>query len=498
MNALKIAFVSAEVAPFAKTGGLADVVAALGRALHRKGHDVRIFLPLYGTLRGEDHAFTPAAERRDLRIEYPSRTVTCRVFTATMPNSERDDGTSLEVEFLDCPELYHRGSYYTSDSDESLRWATLCRGVLDTLSHDDWSPDVVHCNDWHTGLIPLYLRTRYEGLEAFESTRTLLSIHNLAYQGIFGSDVISQLGLSDLAGLLHQERLGNGQVSYLETGILYADWLSTVSETYAREIQRAEHGVGLDELLRARADHLVGIVNGVDTNEWNPDTDTLIPHRYSAADLTGKALCKKELLGRFGLAQDSYSTKHKEPIVFGIVSRLTSQKGFELLPSILPSHLEKDNIRLVVLGSGEGRYERYFQELRDSFPNRVGVYFGYSNELAHWIEAGADVFLMPSRFEPCGLNQMFSLRYGTVPLVRHTGGLADTVQAWDATTGTGTGFVFHDFTPHALSRTIDHALEVWEDRPSWETLMQNAMAKDFSWERQSTHYVDLYRRMLAA
>ena len=388
---------------------------------------MRIFLPLYGSVGRGNHKLTSVEELQAMEIEYPARAYPCGVSTATLPNSEREDGTPLHVEFLDCPELYHRDEYYTSDPDEALRWATLCRGALEALTRTGWQADVVHCNDWHTGLLPLYLRTEYASLGA---ARTLLSIHNLAFQGTFDAEIVSQLGLSDQEHLFDQKRLAAGQVSYLETGILYASWLSTVSETYAREIQGPELGMGLEDLLGARADHLVGIVNGVDVEEWSPDRDPLIPHRYSADDLAGKALSRKALMERFGLADDG------APVI-GIVSRLTSQKGFDLLRDILGTYLRQSRIRLVVLGSGETRYEQFFQLLGDEFPERVGVYFGYHDELAHWIEAGADLFLMPSRFEPCGLNQMFSLRYGTVPLVRHTGGLADTVQPWDGTTGTG-------------------------------------------------------------
>ena len=498
MDPLKIVLVSAEVAPFAKTGGLADVVASLARALHRRGHEVRLFMPLYGSLWDGGHEFTAVEDVQDIHLEYPGATVRCRVFTSPLPNSHRDDGRSLEVEFLDCPALFHRDGFYTSDPDEPLRWATLCRGMLEVLIGEGFSPDVVHCNDWHTGLLPLYLGTVYGQVETFADTRTLLSIHNLGYQGNFDAGVVDQLGLSDAKGLFHQEHLGEGWVSFLETGILYASWLSTVSETYAREIQYPEYGVGLDRLLVARAYRLVGIVNGVDVDEWSPDRDSLIPDRYSAKDLSGKARCTEALLDQFGLVIDSDLASQERPMVVGIVSRLTAQKGFELLPDVLPAYIEQDRIRVVALGSGEAHYEQYFQWLRDAYPDRVGVYLGYNERLAHGIEAGADMFLMPSLFEPCGLNQMYSLRYGTVPLVRHTGGLADTVEPWDATKRTGTGFVFYDFTPEGLAGTIDQALEVWEDRQSWTTLIHNGMAKDFSWEKQSALYIDLYRSMMAA
>jgi starch synthase len=492
MRALKIALVASEAAPFAKTGGLADVVTALARALHRAGHDVRVVLPCYGKLREANVELAPV-EGLALQLEFPGRSLTAGVRSAVLPGSERADGTPLAVEFIDCPALYHRADYYTSDPDEPLRWAAFCRATLMLFQSTGWAPDVVHCNDWHTGLIPLYLRTWFAWDALFAGTRTLLSIHNIGYQGAFPAEVVGELGLTDQRGMFHQEHLAQGRVSFLETGILFASWLSTVSETYAREIRAAEYGMGLEGLLQARADHLVGIVNGVDVREWDPATDPLIPHSFSAEDPSGKALCKAALLARMHLAPTAAGGGAP---VFGIVSRMTAQKGFELLTDILPVLLQREDMRVVVLGSGEERHERYFQWLRDTFPTKVGVHLGYDNELAHCIEAGADVFVMPSRYEPCGLNQMYSLRYGTVPLVRSTGGLADTVQRWDPETRTGTGFVFYEFTPDAFFRTLEHALETWRDRAAWTLLMQNGMAQDFSWERQSLHYVDLYRRIL--
>lgn len=505
---MKIALVAAEISPLAKTGGLADVVASLGRALHRQGHEVRLFLPLYKSIRTSGVDLKPVSGLQGIQLDYPVGEVTLGVSTALLPNSERADGKTLNVELIDCPELYHRDGYYTDEADEPLRWATLCRGVLEVLARSAWGPDVIHCNDWHTGLLPLYLHS-YRGVPSLADTATLLSIHNLSFSGAFDAAVVDQLGLAAQRGLFHQERLSAGQVSFLETGILYASWLSTVSETYAREIQTPEHGMGLEHLLQARADHLVGIVNGIDYDEWSPERDPLIPHRFSADDLSGKDRCREALLDRFNIAavEEPGSRERREPVV-AIVSRLTAQKGFELLSDrgdlgrglsandLLPAQLRERRIRLVVLGSGEGRYERYFQELRDAFPNRVGVFFGFDEELAHWIEAGADLFLMPSRYEPCGLNQLFSMSYGTVPLVRRTGGLADSVQTWDSATRSGTGFVFDQFRPEALARSLDEALELWADPESWGILMRNGMAQDFSWERQSSHYVDLYHRIL--
>ncbi|MFT7680216.1 MAG: starch synthase [Planctomycetota bacterium] len=493
MTPLKIALVASEATPFAKTGGLADVVSALARALHRQGHDVRVFLPLYGRMSGTGFSFTPVEGLQDLELEFPGGKVRYSVRTAPLPNSAREDGEgALQVEFIDCPELYHRDSFYTDEADEPVRWATLSRAVIEVCQHTAWAPDIVHCNDWHTGLIPLYLKKWYGWDKLFAGTRSLLSIHNIGYQGTFPASVIEQLGLEEARELFHQEHLEEGYVSFLEMGLLHASWLSTVSRTYAREIQGKEYGMGLQDLLQARDDHLEGIVNGIDVDEWSPSKNPLLPHPYSAQDLSGKARMKASLLERMGLPVP----EGRGPMVAGIVSRMTGQKGFELLPDLLPVLLRQDDFRLVVLGSGEQNHEDYFNWLQETYPDKVAVKIGYDAELSHWIEAGSDLFLMPSRYEPCGLNQMYSLRYGCVPLVRKTGGLADTVEAWNGAAGTGTGFVFEEFTSEALFQALTQALQTWQDPEAWGKLVQNGMAQDFSWEQQSAHYVTLYRRIL--
>ena len=494
MPALKIALVAAEVAPLAKTGGLADVTAALARALHLRGHDVRVFLPLYGQLSSNGQQFTPVADLDALTLDYPGGSVKYRVQTTPLPNSKAKGGRELLLECIDAPELYHRNSFYTSEPDEPVRWASLCRASLEICQRTGWAPDIVHANDWHTGLLPLLLKTWYGWDELFHNTRSLLSIHNIGYQGVFPAKVIEQLGLQDAADQFHQEHLEQGQVGFLETGLLHASWLSTVSSTYAREIQTAEYGMGLEGLLKQRHDHLTGIVNGIDADEWNPASDPLIPHHFEATAMGGKAKMKAALLERMGLPKPA---KGRGPLLAGIVSRMTGQKGFELLPDILPVLLRGDDIQLVVLGSGEERYESYFQWLQQTYPDKVALHLGYDNELSHWIEAGSDLFLMPSRYEPCGLNQMYSLRYGTVPLVRHTGGLADTVVRWDPKSGAGTGFVFGEFQSEALHNTLRHALEVWKEPARWDQLVQNGMAMDFSWKQQAQQYVNLYKQVLA-
>ena len=480
---LKICFITSEAVPYAKTGGLADVASALTSYLGRAGQDVRLFMPRYLQLKTDGARLVPVDFLQRIPLRLGSRSFTFTAYT----EAASEDG--VQRYFIHCPALYGRPSLYTDDGDEHLRFALLSRAALECCQRMGWGPDVVHCNDWHTGLVPLYLRQRYSWDRLFAGTKTLLTIHNIGYQGLFSSETLDDLDLAGSAELLYQEDLHGGRLSFLKTGILYADLLSTVSRTYAREIQTAEYGMGLEGLLRARHDSLVGIVNGVDYDEWNPRSDPLIPHPFSADDLSGKLKNKEHLLRSLDLPFDEQAP------VIGLVSRLTAQKGLDLCFETLPELLAWRNVRLTVLGSGEAKYESFFQQLQQRFPQKVCFYRGFSNELAHLVEAGADLFLMPSRYEPCGLNQMYSLRYGTVPVVRKTGGLADTVQLFDPAKGEGTGFVFEHFTSAGLRWALNLALDVWRDKEAWRRLMLNGMAQDFSWEVQGARYLELYRRL---
>ncbi len=484
MRPLQILILAAEVAPFAKTGGLADVAAALTRYLAAQGHDVKLLMPFYGSVQRGRWSFRPHEKLQGMRLAFGSRDLSFSVVTTKLPKSTAD------VLFLHCPELYAREGIYTWDRDEHVRFGLLSRAAMDICQWLRWSPDVLHCNDWHTGLAPLYLKAAYAWDKLFERTRTVLTIHNIGYQGVFPADTLDELGFGAHEHLLHQGDLAAGKINYLKTGVIYADALTTVSETYAREIQTQDFGMGLADLLRARADAVAGIVNGVDYGEWDPSRDGQIPQRYSAKDLGGKRACREQLLARMKLTPSSTAP------VFGIVSRLTAQKGFELLPEVLPALLKGD-VRLCVLGSGEERYEQYFHWLHGANPGKISFWAGYDDELSHWIEAGADFFLMPSLYEPCGLNQMYSLRYGTVPIVRKTGGLADTVEPFDRTTKRGTGFLFEEFSAVALDDAIRRGLECYREPESWKALQQNGMAMDFSWERQGKNYVELYGRLSA-
>jgi starch synthase len=483
---LKICLVSSELTPLAKTGGLADVTAALAAYLHRAGHDVRVLIPEYSRIARLNLSIEPIRNLADFDIQLGGHSIPCGIDKTIVPR------TSLPVYLLRCPALFDRAGIYTEDADESLRFLALTHGAFAMCQRMEFAPDIFHFHDWHTGLGPLYLKTLYSPDRLFERTRSVLTIHNIGYQGIFPDSIMGQLNLAGLEHRLHQDDLRDGRINFLKTGVLYADLVTTVSPGYAREIQSERYGMGLENLLRQRADSVVGILNGVDYDEWNPAADQLIPSRFSAADLHGKAACKAQLMEAMEIEADSTS-----PLI-GIVSRLVSQKGVDLMMQVLPQLLPERDFSLVVLGSGEPRYEAFFDWLANQFEGRVGFFRGYNEKLAHWIEAGSDMFLMPSAYEPCGLNQMYSLKYGTVPIVRATGGLADSVEQIDPDRATGTGIVFEHYDDTGLLWAIRTALDFYADPPLWRTIMLNGMARDFSWERQGGRYVELFRQLAHA
>ncbi len=484
MSPQSICFAASEMTPFAKTGGLADVAGALPLHLEAQGHDVRVFMPLYAQVDTSKHYFVRVDYLCEVPVHLGPHTFSFSASVAQAPGSE------VDVYFIDCPELFHRSELYTGERDDHLRFALFCRAVIECCQRMGWSPDVFHLNDWHTALVPLFLKTLYSWDRLFGRSKTVLTIHNIAFQGIFPADTIVNLGLADHRHLFHQEDLAAGTVNLLRTGLLYADAITTVSPTYAREIRTAAFGEGLDPLLRQRSGAVTGIVNGIDDSLWSPESDPYIPRRYGIDDVAeGKAKNREHLLDAVGLSHGEGSP------ALGIVSRLTAQKGFDLVFEPLTQALGHLDLRLVVLGTGKSEVEERFARLQQSFPQKVCYYRGYSEELAHLIEAACDIFLMPSRFEPCGLNQMYSLKYGTVPIVRQTGGLADTVELWDPESGTGTGFVFDHFDVPGFAWALDTALATFEDRTAWERLRRNGMEKDYSWEHQGAEYEKLYRAL---
>ena len=481
---LAICLLASEVEPLSKTGGLADVSGALTRYLYGAGHDVRLFTPCYASIERAAYAAQPVAALQQVPLAVGPNNYRFSVLRAQLPGG-------APAYLIDCPALYARTALYTSDPDEHLRFLAFTRAALTACQRLGWAPQVLHCNDWHTAFAPLLLRTVWEDEPLFASTRTLLTIHNIGYQGIFPAARIADLGLPGRRSLLHQPDLAAGRINALRHGILYADSITTVSPTHAREICSDEYGMGLQDSLRERGRAVTGILNGVDYEEWDPRHDRYLPAHYDSERLAVKGELKRQFAQRHTLA-----AAPKVPLA-GLVSRLAVQKGIELLFEALPKTLSARPLSFVALGNGEPQYEEFFTALARRFPGRVVFHCGYDEELAHWIEAASDVFLMPSRYEPCGLNQMYSLRYGTVPVVRRTGGLADSVQHYDTRTGTGTGVVFNDFNTQALQWALNTALDLYARPRHWARVVRNGMQQDFSWERQGGEYVALYRRLIA-
>jgi starch synthase len=395
------------------------------------------------------------------------------------------------VYFVHCPALYARGRLYTRDADEHRRFLALQFAALMLCARLGFAPDVVHGHDWQAALLPMILKSLAATDRHLAGARSLLTIHNMMYQGGFPASVGPDTNLASVAHLFHQDLLRAGRINFLLQGVLFADGVSTVSPTYAQEIQTEAHGGGLDGLLRARSSTVVGILNGVDYDEWSPEVDRHLPYRYSASDLAGKEANKEHLLTSLGLPYVP-----GVPLL-GVVSRLVAQKGLDLVGAVLPEVLRRGQAQLVVLGSGEPALEAMFAGMQRAFPRQVCFYNGFQNQLAHQIEAGADMFLMPSRYEPCGLNQLYSLRYGTVPIVHRTGGLRDTVRPWNPRTGAGTGFAFEHADARGLRWAVSSALATYRSPPQWRRLVDNGMAQDFSWATQAKLYERLYQRLLA-
>jgi len=473
---VRILFVASEGLPFSKTGGLADVVEALPKALVALGHEVAVVLPRY-------------RETKATAVVMPSLTIPMGGTRLRFPAIA--DGTLLSgvrYYFVDDPAYFDREGLYGGSAgdypDNAERYAEFCRAAIEISKHV-WPADVFHCHDWQTALVPVLLRTSYGDDPLVKDTPVVFSIHNMGYHGQFTKDVLERVGLPQ--ALFQPSAIEfYGGVNLLKGGLVYADYLTTVSRKYAEEIQTPEYGYGLDGVVRDRADRLVGILNGVDYTAWNPEKDKLIAARYSAKDLSGKQVCKQELLELFGLSHD-----HLERPLIGIVSRFADQKGFDLIAE-KAHELMREDLVLVVLGTGERKYEDLFRALAAAYPGRVGVKIAYDNEMAHKVEAGADIFLMPSRYEPSGLNQMYSLKYGTVPIVRATGGLDDSIEPFDLEHGTGTGFKFKEYSGEALLYAVRQALHHYMDERIWKRIQLNGMAKDFSWKGPAAEYAKLY------
>jgi starch synthase len=487
---LRILIVSPEVVPFAKTGGLADVTGALPKVLAQLGHQVKVILPKYKMV--DESKFRLS----EVRTDFPAISIGGKNHKVSL-KSDQADFPPVEYLFMVNDEFYFRDELYRNratgydyvDNDE--RFILFARGTLEVLKTMGWQPDIIHVNDWQSALIPAYLKTSYANDPFFQHTASIFSIHNLAYQGGFPKSTFEKIGVPK--GLFYPTSPFEfwGNVNFLKVGISYADVINTVSETYAVEIQSGpEFGYGLEGVLRSRNEDLYGIINGIDYDVWSPEKDKLIPHRFSPDDLSGKKADKELLLKTCNLPVSS-----KDVPVIGIISRLADQKGFDLLSQIADQLLTLD-LQMVILGTGDEKYHVLFKEISTKYPNKISVNLRFDDSLAHLIEAGSDMFLMPSRYEPCGLNQLYSLKYGTVPIVRKTGGLADTIDDYDPKTGQGTGFVFQDYDAHKLLDAIKRALKAYVNQKAWVRLMKNGMEKDFSWKASAQRYVEIYLKAL--
>jgi starch synthase len=479
---LGVLMIASEAAPWAKTGGLADVTGALPQALERLGHDVTVVMPRYRAVA------PPAGETRTRRVTLGQRTFDV-TFHVSAPSSRR------RLVFVDVPDLYDRGGVYGQDGrdfdDNATRFGLLAAAALEFAEYDDARRpiDVVHAHDWQGGLAPTLLAVAPDRFPRLRQAGTVFTVHNLAYQGLFPRDVVPTLGLPWSVFTVETGEF-YGRFSFLKAGLVYSDYLTTVSPTYARETQEARFGAGMEGVLFARRYQYLGILNGIDTAAWDPASDPYVPARFDATDLSGKLVCKRALLGRFGLSVGDDALAR--PVV-GMVSRLVEQKGLALIEAASEALIQLD-ATWVFVGTGEARFEAFLQRFRAKYPSRVGIHIGFDERLAHLVEAGSDMFLMPSTFEPCGLNQMYSLRYGTVPIVTAVGGLDDTIQPYTARASGANGFKFREMTAEALVRTVRQAVRLYHDKSAWLPLVRQGMAIDHSWETSAREYVKVYRR----
>ncbi|OHB35119.1 MAG: starch synthase [Planctomycetes bacterium GWA2_40_7] len=485
---MKIAEVSPEIIPYAKTGGLADVAGTLPLYLEKAGQEISIFMPLYKSVResGMDVRLT------NITFDVPVGNVVCtgHLWKGVLPGAK-----NIVVYFIQNDEYYDRDALYGTESgdypDNAERFIFLSRAVLEAIKKLELSIDVIHCHDWQTALIPVYLKTLYAHEKILSAMKTVLTIHNLAYQGLFQREDMKLTGLDQ--SLFNPSQLEHwGKINFLKGGIVFSDILTTVSRQYAEEIKTVEFGCGLEGVLKEHENRLSGIINGVDYKQWSPENDKFISHEYNSGDLRGKALCKKHLRKLLNLPQS------KAPLL-GMISRLAEQKGVDLLIAIMDELMKRD-LQLVILGIGEEKYHQMLREAASRYKEKLSANIMFDNQLAHQIEAGADIFLMPSKYEPCGLSQMYSLKYGTIPVVRETGGLADTIiDANDENlrNRTATGFTMKGYSAAELLFTIDRALELYKSRTKWNTLRKNAMKQDWSWNKSAREYVELFKSVLA-
>lgn len=480
-NKLKILFAASEAIPYAKTGGLADVIGTLPKELEKLGLDVRIVIPKYKTIYDQNINTTKIGE---FSVNLADNIHIGEIEKTILPDS------NVPVYFIKNDFFYYRDGIYQNNkmdySDNSSRFIFFSRGVLELLKIIDFKPHIIHTNDWQTGLIPCYLKSElYSNDPFYLNIKTVFTIHNIAYQGLFWHLDMPLLGL-DWSYFTQDKLEFYGKINFLKAGIVYADAITTVSSTYAKEIQTTEYGCGLEGIIKMRSKDLIGILNGVDYNIWNPETDSLIVKNYSANNIRGKSANKRELKRIFGLSNDKF------PII-GMITRLVEQKGIPIIMQAM-DELMKLDVQMVIMGTGNPEYESFFLNAKDRFKGKIGVNIAFNERLAHLIEAGSDMFLMPSRYEPCGLNHLYSLKYGTIPIARKTGGLADAIIPYDSQKGGGNGFLFEHYNHREMLKSIKEAIEIYHTK-KWRKLISRAMISDFSWEQSARKYLEVYNKI---
>ncbi len=489
-NKFKVFFVSSEVTPFAKTGGLAEVSAALPKELKERGHDVRMMMPNYRSVNERKFTLRDVIRLKDMAVPVSGQLIKASSKSSFLPDSKVQIYLLYHKQFFDRDGLY-QNSAGQDYADNAERFIFFCRGCLETLKLLQWQPDLIHCNDWQSALIPVYLKTLYKDDPFFKDIPVFLSVHNLAHQGIFDAAVVQKAGLPQEMFYPGSTLEFFGKFNFLKAGLLNADMIGTVSQAYAKDIQQsAEHGMGLEGVLHARRNDLHGIANGADYAEWNPETDKFISHFYSAADLAPKVLNKQALLTRLGLAFSD-----ETPLV-AMVSHFDDTKGLDLVDEGF-DRLMALGAQVAMLGTGDEKYHKVLARLAKKYPRQLSVTLRFDNALAHLIQAGADMLLKPSRYEPCGVGQFQAMRYGTIPIVHAAGGLAETVQNYDPRAESGSGFVFKKYEADDMVKTIERAIKVFQDKKRWAKLMKNAMKQDYSWEAAAEKYTKLYAKLVA-
>ncbi|TFH01233.1 MAG: glycogen synthase GlgA [Calditrichales bacterium] len=486
MDQYKVWYLASEVSPFAKTGGLGDVTGAFPKALKNANQEVRVIMPKYKSINERKYILREVIRLKEIPVTINGVTRTINVKSAFLPDSK------VQIYFIEIPELYGRSGLYTDSGtgkdfeDNAERFAFFCKGALETLKILSWRPDIIHCNDWQTALAPYYLKTMYKDDEFLHDIKTVFTIHNFSYQGIFDKDIASNLEIAETDVNEGSAFEHSGNLNLMKGAITYSDVITTVSEAYAGEIlSNPKFSYGLEKILQEKKDQFAGVINGVDYSVWSPGVDKFLPFKYSDADMAGKEQNKQALLSRVNM---EYS--ENTPVI-GMISRIVEQKGYGILMDVM-DELMGLNVQLVMLGTGDSNIEEKIQAFQKKYPKQISLNQAFDETLAHMIEAGSDMFLMPSDYEPCGMNQMYSLKYGTIPVVNNVGGLKETITDYDMENKTGNGFVMQKYSGKELIRTIKRALKLYKKKEDWSELQVSAMQEDFSWDKSSEKYLDLY------